>query len=86
MNHKINRQQVAIKTKRIDLSLAHIDLNHSHVQVPNELADLGLVEAMEMKVEVAQITQMTLKRATMKAEVTRVTIPGRRKRKREKKM
>jgi hypothetical protein len=44
------------------------------------------VVAVEMKVEVAQTTQMTLKRVTMKAEVTRVTIPGRRKRKRAKKM
>ena len=65
-----------LNKKRADLTLAPM----------SQVADLGLVEAMEMKVEVAQTTQMTLKRATMKAEVTRVTIPRRRKRKREKKM
>ena len=69
-----------LNKKRADLTLAPM----------SQVADLGLVVdqvvAVEMKVEVAQTTQMTLKRATMKAEVTRVTIPGRRKRKREKKM
>ena len=73
MNQNLNK-------KRADLTLAPM----------SQVADLGLVVAqvvaVEMKVEVAQTTQMTLKRATMKAEVTRVTIPRRRKRKREKKM
>jgi hypothetical protein len=73
-----------LNKKRADLTLAPM----------SQVADLGLVVAqvvaqvvaVEMKVEVAQTTQMTLKRATMKVEVTRVTIPGRRKRKRAKKM
>ena len=56
----------------------------------SQVADLGLVVAqvvaVEMKVEVAQTTPMTLKRATMIAKVTTVTIPGRKKRKRAKKM
>ena len=73
MNQNLNK-------KRADLTLAPM----------SQVADLGLVVAqvvaVEMKVEVVQTTQMTLKRATMIAKVTTVTIPGRKKRKRAKKM